>query len=165
MAKNFFVTAKFVVTFGWGRYSVKYQCEVIVNRPRDEVVAKFDSRENLNKWQPTLKNAEPISGDQGKPGATMRLVYGGRGRDMSMIETIDSNHLPDSFSATYVARGVVNPCINTFTDLGDGSTKWAMNTEFRLSGLMAVMSLFMRRAFPRQTQSMMDNFKIWVEST
>ena len=144
---------------------MKYQCEVVINRPRAEVVAKFDSRKNLHKWQPTLKNAEPISGDQGKPGATMKLVYGGRGKDMSMIETIDSNQLPDSFAATYTARGVVNPCQNTFIELGDSTTKWIMDTDFKLSGLMAIMSVFMRKSFPRQTQSMMENFKTWVEST
>ena len=65
---------------------MKSQCEVIIERSRDEVIEKFDSTENLHKWQPTLKSTEPISGEQGKAGSTMKLVYNERGREISMME-------------------------------------------------------------------------------
>jgi hypothetical protein len=38
-----------------------------------------------------------------------------------------------------------------------------METEFTFSGFMTIMSLFMRGAFRRETQSSMERFKSWVE--
>ena len=144
---------------------MKYSCEVIINRPIDGVIESFDSLENLYKWQPTLKSAEPLSGELGKPGARMKFVYSGRGKDMTMIETITAKDLPETFDMIYEAPGVVNPCHNSFEDLGDGTTKWVMETEFRFTGFMAVASKFMKRAFPKETRSSMETFKNWIEST
>ena len=42
-------------------------------------------------------------------------------------------------------------------------TRWVMETEFKFSGMMRVMALFMRGAFPKQTRKMMDNFKQFAE--
>ena len=143
---------------------MKYSCTVMIDRPIAEVIDKFDSTENLHNWQPTLKATEHLSGEPGQPGAKMKLTYDQRGRDMFMVETINDRSFPTSFSATYEAPGVVNPCVNRFEDLGN-QTRWTMDTEFRFSGFMAIISLFMRGAFPRETQKMMDQFKSWVEST
>lgn len=143
---------------------MKYSCEVVIDRPIDEVIEKFDSTENLYKWQPTLKSTEQLSGEPGQPGAKMKLTYDQRGRETVMVETITERNFPSAFSATYEAPGVVNPCTNRFEEAGDGRTKWTMETEFRFSGFMALMSIFMRGAFPRETQKSMDMFKEWIES-
>jgi uncharacterized membrane protein len=144
---------------------LKYTCEIVIARPRDEVISKFDSLENLSKWQPTLKSAEPLSGEPGQAGSTMRMVYVEGKREMVMNETITANNFPESFDATYTAPGVVNPCHNIFKDLGDGETQWTMESEFTFSGFMALMSRFMRKAFPRETLASMEKFKAWIEST
>lgn len=143
---------------------MKYSCEVVIDRPIDEVIEKFDSTENLYKWQPSLKATEQLSGEPGQPGAKMKLIYDQRGRETAMVETITERNFPSAFSATYEAPGVVNPCANRFEDAGDGRTKWTMETEFRFSSFMALMSIFMRGAFPRETQKSMNQFKEWVES-
>ena len=98
---------------------MKYSCDVIINRPRDEVIAKFDSTENLYKWQPSLESFEHVSGEPAQVGGVSKLTYGGK-RTMTMKETITAREFPDSFDATYEAPGVVNPCHNVFEDLGDG---------------------------------------------
>jgi len=144
---------------------VKYSCEVVIERSRGEVISKFDSSQNLPKWQPTLRSAEPLTGDPGQPGSTMRLVYDQGKRQMEMIETVTANNLPESFDATYTTSGVINPCHNTFEEVGDSQTRWVMETEFNFSGFMAIMSFFMRKAFPKETQRMMGHFKKFVEST
>ena len=143
---------------------MKYACEVVIKRPRDEVIEKFDSTENLYKWQPSLESFEHVSGEPGQAGGVSRLTYSGK-RSMTMRETITARQFPDSFDATYEAPGVVNPCHNVFEDLGDGTTKWIMETEFIFSGFMKFVSKLMGGSFRKETQSSLDKFKAWIEST
>lgn len=144
---------------------ISYTCEVVIDLPIDEVVTKFNSTENLSKWQPTLLRTEPLSDRQGEVGSQMKLIYDDRGREMVMTETIDAIDLPDRFDTTYTAGGVVNRCRNRFEVVDDGRTRWVMESEFRFSGLMRILALFMRGAFPKETQKNLESFKAWVEST
>ena len=52
---------------------------------------------------------------------------------------------------------------NRFTDLGDGRTKWEMDSEFRFSGFMKVFAFFIQGAFPKATQKSMNMFKEFAE--
>lgn len=142
---------------------MKYTCAVDIHRPVSEVVGHFMDPDGLYNWHPTLKSIEHLEGEIGAPGAKTRLTYQGHRSDMVITETIDRNELPGVYSATYEGPGVVNPCRNAFVDQGNGSTRWIMETEFKFSGFMTIMSLFMRGAFRRETQSSMERFKSWVE--
>lgn len=141
---------------------MKYECEITIDLPREKVIELFDSTENLYKWQPTLQNFEHVSGTPGQPGAKSRLVYLERGRNMEMIETITSRNLPDEFSGTYETKGVKNWLTNHFY-AENGKTRWVMETEFKFSGFMKLMAIFMRGAFPKQTLSSMNSFKEFAE--
>lgn len=43
------------------------------------------------------------------------------------------------------------------------TTRWAAEAEFVFSGLMRVMSCFMRASFPKLTQQFMQEFKVSAE--
>jgi uncharacterized membrane protein len=144
---------------------MKYQCTVVIDRPRDEVVAKFEDSQSMRQWQPTLSSVEQIEGTRGEVGSVAKLVYDTGKRPMEMTERLVKRDLPRSVDYVYEARGVVNPCHNTFEELPDGKTQWTMDTEFRFSGIMALMSVFMRKAFHNETERSMNAFKSWVEST
>ena len=73
-------------------------------------------------------------------------------------------NLPDEFSATYEAKGVYNEISNFFHETGENQTRWVMNSEFKFSGLMRLMGIFMRGAFPKQTLKSMQSFKNFAES-
>lgn len=142
---------------------MQYECETVINLPRARVIELFDDPDNLSKWQPGLQSFEHISGELGQTGAQSRLVYDENGRTIEMIETISTRNLPDEFSATYEAKGVHNWVSNHFYEIEPDKTRWVMETEFKFSGMMRVMALFMRGAFPKQTRKMMDNFKQFAE--
>lgn len=144
---------------------MRYQEEIEINLPRARVVELFDNPENLPKWQPGLKSFELISGEAGQPGAKSRLLYDENGRELEMIETIERRDLPDEFSGIYEAPGVWNSLSNRFLAVGSGRTRWSVDTEFRFSGLMRILSFFMRGAFARQTRKMMDDFKVFAEGS
>ena len=141
---------------------MKYTCELTLNLPRDEVIALFNDPDNLSKWQPGLQSFEHVSGEAGQPGAKSRMLYNEGRREIEMIETIIARDLPESFSATYEAKGVWNEISNQFLVEGD-QTRWVMDSEFRFSGFMRLMPIFMRGAFRKQTMKTMERFKEFAE--
>lgn len=141
---------------------MKYTCELTINLPRDEIIALFDDPDNLSKWQPGLQSFEHVSGEPGQPGAKSRLLYDEGGRKIEMIETIIARDLPETFSATYEAKGVWNEIINQFLE-EEGQTRWVMDSDFRFSGFMLLMLVFMRGAFRKQTMQTMQRFKDFAE--
>jgi hypothetical protein len=134
-----------------------------IDLPRERVVELFDDPDNLPRWQEGLQSFEHVSGELGKPGAKSRLLYDLGRRQAEMTETIEKSSLPDEFTATYEASGVWNRVANRFFEEGDGTTRWQIETEFRFSGFMKIMSLFMRSAFPKQTRETMESFKSFAE--
>jgi len=144
---------------------VKYACEVVIDLPRERVIELFDDPDNLAKWQPGLKSFEPLSGEPGRPGAKSRLLFDEKGRKIEMIETVTVRDLPDEFSGTYEAKGVMNWVTNHFVAISPKKTRWVVETEFQFSGLMRLMAPFMRGAFPKQTQQLMQSFKDFAEAS
>ena len=143
---------------------VRYRIEMTIELPRDRVIELFDSFDNLKKWQKALLEVEHLSGDPGEPGAKTRLVYAMGKRKMVMTETILTRNLPDEFSGTYDAWGAHNINRNFFYDEGE-TTRWALDTEFKFSGLMRIMAFFMGEGrFQKQTRSSMEAFKAFAES-
>ena len=66
------------------------------------------------------------------------------GRKAEMIETIERRALPDEFSGTYSARGVWDRISNHVHEEGADKTRWIVDSEFRFTGIMRLMSVFMR---------------------
>ena len=143
---------------------MNYEKELIIDLPRDRVVELMDNFENLKKWQPSLKSYEHVSGDVGKEGAVTMLVYEEKGREVEMTETIVTRNFPDEFTAIYEGKDVVNRFENYFYEEGPNKTRWRTVSDFKFRGFMAVFALFMRRAFPKQTLSDMERFKVFAEN-
>lgn len=142
---------------------MKYKSEITINLPRQRVIEIFDNPDNLSKWQSGLKSFEHFEGELGQPGAKSRLLYDEGGRKIEMVETILARNLPDEFSGTYEAKGVMNWVYNYFYEIGENQTRWVLDTEFKFSGLMVLMGIFMRGAFPKQTMKQMQEFKKFAE--
>ena len=142
-----------------------YECELIIDLPRETVIEYFDSFENLVKWQPGLQTYEPLSGEFGQPGAKTRLVYDEDGRKIEMIETIVTRDLPDEFSGTYEAKGVFNTISNHFYEQGADKTRWVMKSDFQFSGMYKFLGVVMKSRFPKETMKQMKRFKEIAEDS
>lgn len=143
---------------------MKYLSEIDINLPRHEVIALFDNPENMKKWQPELISFKHLSGTPGHSGAQSILKYKMGRREIEMTETITERNLPDVFSGTYEAKGVYNFVKNRFIEVSSSKTRWIAEHEFRFSGVMVIASVFMRKAFRKQTNSFMKGFKSFAES-
>lgn len=142
---------------------MKYDCEVIIDLPREQVVELFANPDNMSKWQKGLESAELVSGEAGQTGAKTRLVYDMGNRRMEMVETILEHDLPEGSTVQYETKGVFNVVSNRFYEEGAAKTRWVTENEFRFSGLMKLMGIFMRGAFPKQSMETMQDFKVFAE--
>lgn len=144
---------------------MKYTTEVIINKPRKEVIEKLDSLENMKHWQRGLVNATPLQGNPGEEGATMKLEYKMGKREMAMVETIIKRNLPEEFHTTYDAKGVHNIQQNYFKEMDKDTTKWISESEFQFQGFgMKLIGFLMPGAFKKQSQKYLNDFKNFVEN-
>ncbi len=143
---------------------MKYTTEIIINLPRETVIAKMDHPENMKHWQRGLQGFEVLEGTPGKEGAKMKLDYLMGKRSMTLIETITKNNFPSEFHANYDTKGVHNIQRNFFHDLDGESTRWVSESEFHFSGiLMKLMGFLMPGAFKKQSQKYLEDFKSFAE--
>ncbi len=144
---------------------MKYACTIIINLPRERVIELFDNPDNMKHWQEGLQSFEPLSGTPGEEGATSRIRYKMGKREIDMIETIVKRDLPEIFSGTYETKGVWNIVENHFSETGDDTTQWQIDTEFRCSGFLKILAYLFPGMFRKQTNKMMQDFKKFAEDT
>lgn len=142
---------------------MKYTVDIEIDRPREEVAALIDDPENLPKWQRGLLSIEPLEGAPREVGSTSQLTFRMGKRTMEMKETILVHDLPDEFSCTYDAKGVHNVVRNRFFEVGPGKTRWESENEFQFRGLMKILGVLMKGAFPKQSLKYMKDFKAFAE--
>jgi len=143
---------------------MRHTVRLDIDLPRARVIELFDDPDNLAAWQPGLLSFEHFEGEPGQPGAKSRLRYKMGKREIEMVETILVRDLPDVFSGTYEAKGVWNEVINRFTEPEVGRTSWEVETEFRCSGMMRIMSVLKPVMFKKETRGHMERFKAFAEA-
>ena len=144
---------------------MKFTCEVLINKPLQEVAALMDNIENLKHWQDGYISHKHISGEPGKVGSITKLVYKQGKREFDLIETILVNNRPHEFTGQYVHTHMENNMENLFTAVDENTTKWVANIDYyKLNGIMIkVMVFIMPGMFKKQTQKWLNQFKTFAE--
>lgn len=144
---------------------MKYEVELTIDLPRDQVIKKMDNVDNMKHWQRGLTSVEHISGTPGQVGAKMQLNYKFGKREMHLIETITKNEFPSQFHANYDTKGMHNIQQNFFEETPDGKTNWISKCEFvPTSFMMKIMTTLMPSAFKKQSKKYMIDFKNFTEN-
>ena len=144
--------------------ALEYDTTIVIDLPREQVIALFDDPANLPKWQKGLQSLEPVSGEPGQVGAKSKLVYQMGKRRMEMIETITRRDLPDAFDGTYDVEGVHNIVENRFSELGQDRTLWESRNIFEMNNVaMKIMAFLMPGMFRKQSQKYAEDFKAFAE--
>ena len=144
---------------------MKYTSEVLINKPRAAVIEKLDNPENMKHWQRGLISYKLLNeNDPRKEGAQTELNYQMGKRSITMTETIQKYNLPTEFHATYDANGVHNIQSNYFNEVNENTTQWVSESEFKFKGVaMKLMGIVMPKAFKKQSQKYLEDFKNFVE--
>ncbi len=144
---------------------MKYSVDIIIEKPREEVIRKMDNTDNMKHWQKGLVSTEHISGIPGEVGAKMQLNYKLGKREFTLIETISKRNFPDEFHGSYSAKGMYNEQKNYFKETPEGHTKWISESEFEPGNFfMRAMLFLMPGAFKKQSKQYMIAFKDFVEN-
>lgn len=141
---------------------MKYECSIVIARPRKTVIALVEDTAQMGEWQDGLISFTHLSGEPATNGAKSLIRYKMGRREVEMTETIESYQMPESLIAIYEADKVWNRNENWFVDLGD-STRWDMNCEFLCSGLVRIFAVLMPGMFRKQTMKMLTDFKAFAE--
>jgi len=148
-----------------GNKRMKYTTSVEINLPRKQAFELFTNSDRYSEWQESLVSQERLEGEPGKVGTRTRLLHKMSRREVEMLETITRRELPELLIATYEAKGVWNEAVNHFSEQGENQTTWLMDTEFRCSGFMWLLTTFAPGMFKKETQKTMDAFKAFAEKT
>lgn len=144
---------------------MKYTCEIEINKPVERVVELFDDPKLMGQWMKGLQSFEHISGTPGQVGAKSKLRFKTGKREMEMIETITKRNLPEEFSGTYEANGVLNFGKNRFVPLAGNKTKYISEQEFQFKGpMMKTIGFLFPGAFKKQSMKYLVDFKDFVEN-
>ncbi|MBA2378486.1 MAG: SRPBCC family protein [Blastocatellia bacterium] len=143
---------------------MKFDVAIEIDKPIDEVIALFDSSDNMFKWMEGLESFEHLSGEPGEVGAKSRLRFKMGKRDIEMVETITAKDLPREFAGTYEADGVTNIVQNKFEPLGPDRTLYTSKNEFQFKGFMKIVALVVPGAFKKQSLKYLQAFKRFAES-
>lgn len=139
-----------------------HSLEIVIDAPRERVVALFTDPAHFSEWQPGLECYELVSGEQAQTGAKAELTTRAGNRITGMTETIESSSLPDELTAIYQTHGVWNRSANTFIAESDTTTRWVSDNEFRFEGVRKALGL-LESSFKKESRETMELFKAFVE--
>ena len=142
---------------------MRYDCEVIIDKPADEVLRLFDSTENLYEWMEGLENFEHLEGTAGEVGAKSKLSFKMGKRSMELIETILTENLPDEYKVSYDSPQGYNEVTISFVPLDDQRTAYRTHNYFKMGGFMKVFAFLMPGMFKKQSMKYLNAFKAFAE--
>lgn len=145
---------------------MSYRIELDIAKPHAQVVKAFLDPNSLQHWQPDFVSYETLTG-QGKrhKGDTAKMVHMMGKKEMVTIETITLYDPPNRYAAVYDTDGFLNIMSNEFIPVSDTQTRWILNGECKVSGIMMrLVALVMPGAFRKQTELYMKMFRDFVET-
>ena len=141
---------------------MQYEQDIVIEAPRDLVVALFTDPAGFKEWQPGLECYELVSGEQAQTGAKAELTTRAGSRVTGMTETVERNALPDELVAIYETHGVWNRVVNRFVAESPTRTRWECANEFRFEGARKLLGM-MEGSFEKESMKTMELFKAYAE--
>jgi len=141
-----------------------YTLEVSIARPRANVFELFENPNHWLKWQDSLVRWEALEGTPGHSGARAKLTHQFGRREIEMVETVESKHLPEEMTCIYTAPGAWNRVTHRFVEMGSHETRWIFDTEFRCTGVLRLMAFLRPGMFRNASLKDMTSFKTFAES-
>jgi uncharacterized protein YndB with AHSA1/START domain len=142
---------------------MKLRAEIDIDAGRETVWSAFATPANRPRWQTGLNEVQLISGEAGAVNSSYRLSFG-NGSASTAIESITEARRPD-FLAVIVEDGRAKSLIvDTFTDAGDGGTRWQRFSNSRFHGIARLGAPFRIGAMRRRIEDDMQRFKLMVET-
>lgn len=142
---------------------MKYTVEIIIDRPRDEVIKTLRNVDESFKWMEGLTKFDLIEGKNEEVGSVYLMEFTRNGKTSSMTETIKEFNPPEKMTMVYEAGGVWNETINRFEKMGD-KTKYYMDNTFVFKFPLKLILPLFPKMFRKETLKGMTALKDYMES-
>ena len=142
---------------------MNYTLSNTINKPLEEVVAKFKDPEGVKHWMEGLQKIERVSGNPHEVGAKSNFYFLHKNKEMKIAETILEQNLPNQIKFGYQSPMGYNEVEMQFEKLSDNSVKQTNNSYFELKGAMKLMGFLMKGMFKKQSLKYLTAFKNYVE--
>lgn len=140
---------------------MKFYFETKIKTTPTRAYTLFKDRSLFPKWQPGLIKDELKKDKKGNTIHEMTFRIGRR--NLIIKEKVQKDAFP-IYNTEYRLKGIKNFSLNTFETLDPGTTIWKQRIEFRFSGLMKLIGIFMRKGLKEQSGIILHNFKKFAES-
>ena len=135
---------------------------VDINAPQEEVATLFADPGNNVKWMNDIERYEPLTGEQGMPGSTYRLIP--KHGSMVFTATVVSRSLPNEVRLNLDASSVTVAVKGTLSALPDGRTRLKSEEVFEFKGFWsAALGLLAQPAIRKAHREHMEAFKRFAE--
>lgn len=152
---------------------MKYTNSIEISIPRTEVVRLLSDPTLRPQWLRGLVLHEPLSGSDGQPGTTSRVVFQTGKQTMECTETITRRE-PDTldeistetdvlFERKIVADGMESVTLDRLYESSPSRTIWTSDEEYRFTGAMKLLASVMRCSFTKQSRRHLQDFKAFAE--
>ena len=147
---------------------MKLDCEVIVNKPIQDVWDYTNNPDNLTKWLNDFVRYEHLTGDINAPkiGDTSDHTYNQNGKEFTMRERIVAYDPPNHIKLFMTSSWFDMEIINNFDEVSPEQTKLFAGAEFvRMGWIMKIMMLFSsKKKMQADHESQIGKLKQLIES-
>lgn len=153
---------------------MEFTLVLTIAQPRHRVIELLSDPAHHPSWLRGLVADELVEGREGHVGAVSRVEMRSGSSTMEARETItrrDPEQLEDlpadvvvHYERELLTEGMWSAAKEHLHDLGDGTTLWESENEYRFSALpMRLLAPLMRGAFRKQTLAHMEDFRAFAE--
>lgn len=143
---------------------MKYTVSNNIDRPLEEVTAKFKEPEGAKNWMEGLQRIERISGNPHEVGAKSDFHFLYKNKEMKISETILEQNFPHQIKFAFQSPMGYNEVEMLFEKVSENSTKQTNNSYFELKGFMKLFGFLMKGMFKKQSMKYLTEFKKYAES-
>ncbi len=143
-------------------------CEVIINKPVQEVWDYANNPDNLKLWLNDFVRYEHLTGDMSAPkiGDTSKHTYDQNGKEFTMTEEIVAYNPPHHIKLFMTSKWFDMDIVNDLEEVSPNQTKLLATADtVRTSLMMKVMMLFMSNAkMQKDHESQIHKLKELIEA-
>ena len=155
-----------IIFFGKGLLTptVEYECEIMVDKPVEEVWAVMSDETKMAEWITGYKRTELVSGSEGAVGAVSHVYVEEQGQETMMEETIIAVE-PNELLAMRFTMDFMNMDYEMSLEAKEDQTLIKTKSNTQGNGLFAKSILsFMPGAMMKQENENLDKLKAVIES-
>ena len=142
---------------------MKSTAVVDIHAPQKAVATLFADPGNNTKWMEDIERYEPVSGEQGMPGSTYRLIP--KHGSMLFTATIVSRSLPNELRLKLDSSTVTVDVHGILSALPDGRTRLVSAEVFNFKSVWnKAFGLLARRSIHKAHRDHIEAFKRFAES-